>query len=72
MRAMQKLVRNGNSTQITIPRAVLIHLGWLPGQPVILELLEDNSLHIRLPVLADIAPIGRPRLVFGEPEKVAK
>jgi len=47
MRAFQKLVRNGNATAVTIPRAVLFHLRWLPGDYVVLEVQEDKSIRIR-------------------------
>lgn len=46
MRSHQKLVRNGNSTQVTIPRPILTHLGWLPGEMIVVELLEDRSLRV--------------------------
>jgi len=64
MRALQKLVRNGNSTQVTIPRPMLIALGWLTGEQMILELLEDQSLRIRRPVERDFAPVSAPRMMF--------
>ena len=63
MRALQKLVRNGNSTSLTIPKVVLIHLGWLPGEQMIIELLEDQSLRIRRPCDRDFAPLGVPRVL---------
>lgn len=56
MRWLQKLVRNGNSTQITIPRQLLGHLGWLPGEPVIVEVLEDKTVALRRPQESDFAP----------------
>lgn len=56
MRALLKIVRNGNSAQVTIPRAMLLHCGLIPGQPIIVEVLEDRSIHIRVPVEADVAP----------------
>jgi len=46
MRSHQKLVRNGNSTQVTIVRPMLTFLGWLPGELIVVELLEDKSLHV--------------------------
>lgn len=46
MRAWQKLVRNGNSTQVTIARPILTALGWLPGELVSVELLENQTLVI--------------------------
>ena len=55
-RAFQKLVKNGNSTQVTIPRVVLFYLGWLPGSPIILEVTEDKQLIVRKPVEADFGP----------------
>jgi antitoxin component of MazEF toxin-antitoxin module len=66
MRALQKLVKNGNSTQVTIPRTMLITLGWITGESVMLELLEDGSLRLRRPVERDFAPVGAPRLVFPD------
>lgn len=56
MRALQKLVRNGNSTQVTIPRTVCHFLGWLPGEPVILEITDEKTLLIRRPGPNDFAP----------------
>lgn len=53
MRALQRLVRNGHATQVTIPKAILIHLGWLPGEDVIVDVLEDKTLHIRRPETKD-------------------
>lgn len=70
MRAIQKLVRNGNSTAVSIPRPLLIHIGWLPGESVVLELLEDKSIRIRRPQERDFAPIGAPRIVQDDPAVV--
>lgn len=67
MRALQKLVRNGNSTQVTIPRTVLIWLGWLPGEEIILEALEDKSIHIRRPGRDEFA-VKRAKSVVLESE----
>lgn len=64
MRAFQKLVKNGNSTAVSIPRTLLVHLGWLPGESVIIELLEDNTLRLRRPTERDFAPQGAPRLIY--------
>lgn len=61
MRALQKIVRNGNSAQITIPRAMLIPLDWLPGESVILELQEDGSLLVRRPRAEDFVSPQRNR-----------
>jgi len=67
MRALQKLVRNGNSTQITIARQILVTLGWLPGESVILELLEDQTLRVRRPQESDFAPTMKPQMIYGSP-----
>lgn len=56
MRALQKLVANGSSTQVTIPRPALFYLGWLPGEPIILEVTEDKKVVIRRPEPDEFLP----------------
>jgi antitoxin component of MazEF toxin-antitoxin module len=56
MRALQALVRNGNSTQVTIPRAMLMAADLITGQRVMLTLNEDKSITIRLPESEDFLP----------------
>lgn len=56
MRALQKLVRNGNSTQVTIPRQILIHLGWIAGESMIFYVTEAGELVIRRPRESDFVP----------------
>ena len=70
MRAIQKIIRNGNSAMVTIPRPLLIHLEWLPGETLILELLEDKSIRIRRPTERDFAPVQRPQIIFETPLEV--
>jgi antitoxin component of MazEF toxin-antitoxin module len=70
VRAEQKLVRHGNATGVNIPRQILTHLGWLPGEAVVVELLEDKSLRLRRRTVDDYAPIRSPRIVYDEPGKV--
>lgn len=65
MRALQKLVRNGNATRITIPRSMLHHVGWLPGESMIIELLEDNSFRLRRPSLDDFPALGVSRMLHA-------
>jgi antitoxin component of MazEF toxin-antitoxin module len=67
MRALQKLVRNGNSTHIAIPIGVLHWLGWLPGEAVILETLEDKSILVHRPGPNDFLP-KRHKAVVLDPE----
>ena len=69
MRALQKLIRHGNSVAVSIPRPMLFHLGWLSGEPVILELLEDHTVRIRRPVERDFAPLGAPRIIHDNPNE---
>lgn len=63
-RALQKLVKNGNATAVSIPRPLLAFVGWIPGQSVILDVLEDKSILIRLPVERDFAPITPSRVLY--------
>lgn len=56
MRALQKLVANGNSTQVTIPRNVLHWLGWLAGEAIILEVTENKRVIIRRPESDEFLP----------------
>lgn len=58
MRCFQKLCRCGNSTHVAIPRTALLWLGWLPGEQVIFELLEDKSVRFRRHTSDDFAPKG--------------
>ena len=72
MRAEIKIVRNGTSTGVNVPRQIMIRLGWLPGQRVIVELLEDDSIRLRLPKLEDFVQLGRGRVIYDEPAVVTK
>lgn len=72
MRDIRKLVRNGNATQITISRPMLVTLGWLPGMEVVMELLEDNTIRIRPLEDKAFQPKPKPRLVFDAPEPVVR
>jgi len=47
MRAIQKIVRCGGASHFTIPRAAMFYLGWVTGQQIMLEVLEDRSIRIR-------------------------
>lgn len=60
MKRLQKLVRNGNSTQVTLAPQMLAFLGWVSGQEIIVELTEHNFLIVRRPAPSDYAtkPIG--------------
>ena len=53
---LQRLTRVGMSTAVTIRKPVMRHLGWLPGQTVIVEVMDDDTIRIRKPTLADLGP----------------
>jgi hypothetical protein len=63
MRALHKLTQKGSSTQFTIPKMMLVHLGWLAGENMIIELLDDNSVRVRRPCERDFTPMGAPRML---------
>jgi hypothetical protein len=44
MRSIQKLVRNGNSTQITLPKPMLIANEWIPGEVVVITLQPNGAI----------------------------
>lgn len=44
---IRQLVRNGNSTQVTMPRDLLLFLRWQTGDGVVVELTERGSIEIR-------------------------
>jgi len=56
MRCLQKIGQCGNSAHLTLPRAVLFYLGWLPGELIILELTETKELVVRRPNPDEFAP----------------
>ena len=72
MRTDVKLTRNGNTTTICIPRAMRAYLGWLTGERMVLEVLEDKSLRVRRMNETDIAPPRIPSLVFDRPAGATK
>jgi antitoxin component of MazEF toxin-antitoxin module len=51
-----KLVRNGNSAQLTVPRPYLHYLGWKLGDNLLLTANEDQSLLVRRIVVTDDKP----------------
>jgi len=62
-RAAHPLVKHGSSVAVVIPRYLLCSLGWLCGDTVVEELLEDNSLRIRIIDDAALRAKPIPRLV---------
>lgn len=72
MRALQKLVKNGNAYRVSIPRTFLHHLGWLPGENFILELLDNRCVLVRRIQPGEFDPIASPRLLpsSGNPPRL--
>ena len=69
-RALQKLVRNGNSTAVALPRPLLFYLGWLPGEAVIV-----HRSHLRHPArrgsrlhMQELAELEKMGLPVTEPQ----
>lgn len=54
---------------MSIPRAMLQWLDWLPGQAVILEMTEDKSVIVRKPRATDFGPVMPSRIVFPESDE---
>lgn len=56
MRAIQKLCRSGSSTVFTVPRPILERVGWVSGDFIVVELLENGVIQVRTPTTADFRP----------------
>ena len=69
-RAVCKLVRNGNSTQLTIPSRILTYIGWLPGEQAVITVLEDKTLHVRKLTLDELGGKYQKPQVVLEPGEV--
>jgi antitoxin component of MazEF toxin-antitoxin module len=63
MKTIRRLVRNGNSTQVTIEQRFLEFLRWRQGDYVVVELTERNTLEVRPAMGSDLratAPTAAP------------
>jgi antitoxin component of MazEF toxin-antitoxin module len=47
MRYIRQLVRNGNSTQVTMPKDLLLYLRWCCGDAVAVELTARGTVEVR-------------------------
>ena len=72
MRVLQKLVRCGNATHVSVPRPMMLYLGWLPGHRVIVELLEDKSIRLRMPSADEFAMQGMKPVQLDDTMPVSK
>lgn len=71
-RVRGKLVANGNCTAVNIPKAMLHYLGWLSGEEIVFELLEDRSIRIRELTRDDFPTPKRLAVVPITPDPVTK
>ncbi len=67
-RALQRITRNGNSSTLTIPRALMTYLDWRVGDPITIEVQPDRTLKIRPPVAADLQRPPARAIVQQTPE----
>jgi antitoxin component of MazEF toxin-antitoxin module len=58
-----RLVKNGNSTHVVIPRGFLRSLAWNTGEQVAVELLEDGTLCVRQATVRDLRASGHRPMV---------
>lgn len=70
MRCIQRLVRNGRSTQVTLPKAMLMQLRWLPTDTVIIDMLEDGSILLTKFEPPKRITVPRRGVTLSEPETV--
>lgn len=70
MFVIQKLIRNGHSTQVSIPRPMLDALGWVPGQHIAVELRRDESILLRRPTGHDFRKPRQVRALLDACEPV--
>lgn len=64
MRYLQKIVQNGNSSQVTLGRALMAWCDLVPGQAIIVEALEDKSIRVRAPGPNEFLPKRPARIVL--------
>lgn len=69
MATIHKLVVNGNSVQVSLPKMLREHLGWRAGQRVTVELGKDETIVIRRARESDLdepAPLRSQQLALSE------
>lgn len=55
-RDIQRITKNGGSSCVVIQKPIMRHLGWITGQSVIVEVLDDDTLRVRNPTVEDLGP----------------
>lgn len=53
---LQRISRVGGSSCVVIQKPIMRHLGWITGQSVIVEVLDDDTLRVRKPTVDDLGP----------------
>jgi antitoxin component of MazEF toxin-antitoxin module len=54
MKYIRQLVKNGNSTQVTLPKDLLLYLRWFCGDAIVVELTQRGTVEIRRATSLDV------------------
>lgn len=54
MKYIRQLVKNGHSTQVTIPKDLLLYLRWFCGDAIVVELTQRGNVEIRRATARDL------------------
>lgn len=67
-KALQKIVKNGTSWQITLPRKLMFSMELLPGDPILVWTTDDGVAHFKA-YRTDVTIEGRsPGLLPDHPQ----
>ena len=61
VKVLHRLVKNGNSVQVTIPAAMLADLKWRAGTAIVIELTVAGTVEVRKPTMADVHNVNLPQ-----------
>lgn len=67
---MRRIVRNGNSTHVSLPQQLLDRLRWRPGDVVIVEEVDVDRISVRRARVGDLMAPGLPLEVKSPLDKV--
>jgi hypothetical protein len=67
VKALQKIVKNGNSMQVTIPRAILFEQNLRPGDFVVIESVAGQGFTVTPFVNPDNVSFRSPGLIPSTP-----
>lgn len=71
MLTMIKIARNGNAATVCIPRKVLEHTGWLPGDHVVMVVNEDHTITLQRITRENLRAAAQMCLLQEQQEAVA-